>query len=366
MGPLALHQTNMSDIVCRYVISNREESSGYFLVEPHVRLAALREILAREYLDGRVEHPPTIISRGEVLRTDNQLREHLKNEPVEFTLMESLPESDAVQQESCEPAQENQEQDRACEDKDVPQEEPVEDSWTLGPCLQQILASYGITVKPGDDPMEVIKSLPPPLPRMIMNKGQKCLKNPKFAKCVAKRLAKRFDLPKHELKVELRDALEHADFLRDISPKKESRGIDLGKEPIQAPLNPRCARLDGKKKTIHQATCDECNQTICGVRYKCLVCPDFDLCETCEASNNSHPHVFAKLYKQRDYQTVQTLTHPVDNFRGCPPLFARREHPKVRLESLEASVQKLQDQVAGLMAANRIGEGVCRKMPSNQ
>jgi len=125
---------------------------------------------------------------------------------------------------------------------------------------------------------------------------------------------------------------------------------------------PRCARLGGHKKAIHHATCDECQQRICGIRYKCLVCPDFDLCEKCE-ENNSHPHVFAKLYTNRDYQTVQSLMNPVDNFRGpCPPpLFAARmQRGKARIDSLEASVQTLQEQVAGLMA-NRAGD-----MPEEQ
>merc|ERR1712107_668420 len=192
--------------------------------------------------------------------------------------------------------------------------------------------------------------------------------NPKFLKCIAKRLSKRFNLPKHELKQELREALEHADFLREMSPKNYKREKQPTEDDSESRhVNPRCARLGGHKKPIHHATCDECQQTIIGVRYKCLVCPDFDLCETCEV-NNSHPHVFAKLYKHRDYQTVQSLMRPAqEGFHGhpCPPpLFhARMERGKARIESLEASVQALQNQVAGLMAANRVGTGVCRKMP---
>lgn len=38
-------------------------------------------------------------------------------------------------------------------------------------------------------------------------------------------------------------------------------------------------------------TCDGCELSpVQGIRYKCSVCPDYDLCSKCEASNiHSHP-----------------------------------------------------------------------------
>ena len=41
--------------------------------------------------------------------------------------------------------------------------------------------------------------------------------------------------------------------------------------------------------------CDKCGMDgIVGIRYKCAVCPDFDLCESCE-STSDHPHPFLKI-----------------------------------------------------------------------
>lgn len=49
---------------------------------------------------------------------------------------------------------------------------------------------------------------------------------------------------------------------------------------------------------VHQSVCcDGCEANpVTGIRYKCSVCPDFDLCEKCEASN-THGHPFLKIRK---------------------------------------------------------------------
>jgi hypothetical protein len=45
------------------------------------------------------------------------------------------------------------------------------------------------------------------------------------------------------------------------------------------------------KPQHHRVCCDGCEiNPIEGVRYKCSVCEDFDLCEKCEATmEHSHP-----------------------------------------------------------------------------
>jgi len=55
--------------------------------------------------------------------------------------------------------------------------------------------------------------------------------------------------------------------------------------------------------------CDSCESQIVGTRYKCSSCPDFDLCQACEAKPGVHDpsHMFLKI------------TKPVHSYgRGCP------------------------------------------------
>ncbi|KAL7079566.1 hypothetical protein ACQ4LE_001508 [Meloidogyne hapla] len=43
--------------------------------------------------------------------------------------------------------------------------------------------------------------------------------------------------------------------------------------------------------------CDACDQEIRGRRYKCLICPDFDLCQKCEQMNEHWHHAMMRLAK---------------------------------------------------------------------
>jgi len=56
--------------------------------------------------------------------------------------------------------------------------------------------------------------------------------------------------------------------------------------------------------------CDGCGGSVVGIRYKCNFCPDYDLCQACEAKGCVHDpsHVFLKIAK------------PIHSYggRGCP------------------------------------------------
>uniref|UniRef100_A0A1I8BDI1 ZZ-type domain-containing protein n=1 Tax=Meloidogyne hapla TaxID=6305 RepID=A0A1I8BDI1_MELHA len=41
--------------------------------------------------------------------------------------------------------------------------------------------------------------------------------------------------------------------------------------------------------------CDGCHKEIRGRRYKCLICPDFDLCHLCEQKNEHFGHAMMRL-----------------------------------------------------------------------
>jgi len=71
-----------------------------------------------------------------------------------------------------------------------------------------------------------------------------------------------------------------------------------------APENPQAKEPENSKKNsskqepiMHYGiTCDNCDETPIGIRYKCSVCADFDLCEKCEPLGVHTPdHPFLKI-----------------------------------------------------------------------
>jgi len=102
------------------------------------------------------------------------------------------------------------------------------------------------------------------------------------------------------------------------------------------------------EKVIHHAICDYCSKHIEGIRYKCLQCPDYDLCSTCEqinCKNKFHDefHVFSKILKPLR-SPIAPHPHFAARMGGCPgQRFAR-------VRSLEEKVQSLENDIAQIKA----------------
>jgi hypothetical protein len=87
----------------------------------------------------------------------------------------------------------------------------------------------------------------------------------------------------------------------------------------------------------HNAFCDNCNQDIRGIRYKCSLCRDYDLCSACEEKNltlNFHPqeHYFLKINKPLPFPT-QNPRVEINKPKSLEERLASAEN---RIQSLEA------------------------------
>jgi len=86
-------------------------------------------------------------------------------------------------------------------------------------------------------------------------------------------------------------------------------------------------------KTIHQGvTCDGCKQSpIIGIRYKCTVCGDFDLCDDCEDKlSESHKHPFLKIKNLN--QSSYLVKCVLDNSRENIPT---QNNPSIKLDQAQ-------------------------------
>lgn len=106
-----------------------------------------------------------------------------------------------------------------------------------------------------------------------------------------------------------------------------------------------------QSEVIHPGIfCDNCDQLIHGIRYKCGNCSDFDLCQECENLPNSHNknHVFLKirypvalkLYRQQKGSSL--IPNPCD-------ILVSNSRLKHKLERLESKIANRQSK--GLYAA---------------
>ncbi|CAI5449523.1 unnamed protein product [Caenorhabditis angaria] len=113
----------------------------------------------------------------------------------------------------------------------------------------------------------------------------------------------------------LADAKEDYEFvIRGYQQQLEEYQQKLSKSTVALKANP----VGGLKKGYaHSATCDECDDSITGRRFKCLVCPDYDLCSKCEAEGLHSHHALLRT------------THPRETI---VPIYVREGMAKIRKE----------------------------------
>ncbi|KAJ3517856.1 hypothetical protein NLJ89_g241 [Agrocybe chaxingu] len=92
---------------------------------------------------------------------------------------------------------------------------------------------------------------------------------------------------------------------------------------------------------MHYATCDGCQKTIYGVRYKCMhpECPDYDLCANCEAlpipvHPDNHP-----LLKMKAPETVIPTVYRVGQSTLIPRPEEVQTTPKVNLQNISVETR---------------------------
>jgi len=138
------------------------------------------------------------------------------------------------------------------------------------------------------------------------------------------------------------------EFLPGLVKVPKQKKCKEQKKPKAKKVVKKNVKKQPKEKVIHHAICDYCSKHIEGIRYKCLQCPDYDLCENCESVNcknkfHDEDHVFAKIVKPLR-SPVAPHPHFAARMRGqCPARFER-------VRSLEDKVQNLENELAQIKA----------------
>merc|ERR1712110_275227 len=128
--------------------------------------------------------------------------------------------------------------------------------------------------------------------------------------------------------------------------------MKLALAAMTGPVHKLRVRLGGKKRgDEHQAgagageelhpgvVCDGCEGPVLGPRYKCLACPDYDLCKICEGRGLHSQHKMVRLPQpcKRDLKLSRLLTYNERDTRGlvrCPLMRGGHGVPGVFAEFL--------------------------------
>lgn len=107
--------------------------------------------------------------------------------------------------------------------------------------------------------------------------------------------------------------LNNNPFMANLLPQMMamfSQNNPFAQQPATTAPPPTANPKEDEEQVHSGVVCDGCGGSVVGIRYKCNFCPDYDLCQACEAKGGIHDpsHVFLKIAK------------PIHSFggRGCP------------------------------------------------
>lgn len=83
--------------------------------------------------------------------------------------------------------------------------------------------------------------------------------------------------------------------LGNVQAPMPDRAVPAGKKAKKAAASEDV--LDGSGHIHENVICDVCGNPVIGVRFKCLECPDYDLCRACELAGHHSEHVMVRMVK---------------------------------------------------------------------